>query len=820
MEPIVDWFNMMSYDLHGTWDGTNPYLGPFINSHTNLTEIDLALELMWRNDIDPKKVVMGTGFCGRSFTLADPSCKTPGCSFSGGGNPGRCSASAGSLMFNEITEIIADGAEVAYDEKAGVKMVTWGGNQWVSYDDEETLKAKVDFANELCLGGVMDDPSQCVWGECGANCPSGLVPVEESSGNKNPLGIELGCNQGKRNFCCPAKNPPTCTWKGSPKFCGLLEKNRCTDKEIEVSVSTDGCWTGHKSLCCTKTDSTNILDACKWFGAAPICSAKAFFPSLLGPLGGAFSFQSYGCDDDRKYPKELTKAKQGQGGQQSCSYNGGFKSFCCEDPAPWDKCTWRAGNTAWVQWEKLLVGPVFDLFFDFSTDCKTGCAAGETTVATDGWGCRSGTYSYFCCADPNQPAAPDLPDLNICYGPSHLDMLNSGLEEGGSGDKNVYEEENDFDFQCGTTGTTAMLRRDPSLAALAVPGPDGIFYARNATPDELLLLSNSWNTTITERGVLQRRGERDSVAMLLCGPNNQRSSIWVQNYPKALSILGITRKAWTVAKQGLCAAVGIQGLSTLQKTVDWVTEHVLEKQEFRNALQFMAAGKTATGAALRAGAVPFAQVFGPNGIFQENWPSANYPTLAFTHDWQGNINDFFTGLLGRTADLGLNNRFTDNLQVCDRDFNVYKEYMVAGSDFISRALWNKYSRQERVGILLDVVDMHSYRSQAEVVLAFSKTYANIGTMFADLTRYAATKGITYDFQDAWQQIMPDYLNWQITKVRNTFSTYLAEEVLFWGSAAAQRLYSPLVVADMQALCADLTTNTNSYLTLPVGQMAP
>jgi hypothetical protein len=46
-------------------------------------------------------------------------------------------------------------------------------------------------------------PSQCVWGECGANCPSGLIPVSESSGNKNPLGIELGCTEGKRNFCCP-----------------------------------------------------------------------------------------------------------------------------------------------------------------------------------------------------------------------------------------------------------------------------------------------------------------------------------------------------------------------------------------------------------------------------------------------------------------------------------------------------------------------------------------------------------------------------------------------------------------------------------------
>lgn len=367
----------MSYDLHGTWDGTNPYLGPYINSHSNLTEIDLALELLWRNNIDPKKVVMGMGFYGRSFTLSDPNCKTPGCGFSAGGNPGRCSASAGSLMFSEIREIIATGGtQVAYDKKAAVKMVTWGSNQWVSYDDEETLKAKMDYANSLCLGGVMvwaastddnqgtairalakaagrtdlsvsvlaskakNDPSQCVWGECGADCPSGLLPVASSASNKNPLGIELGCNQGTRHFCCPSKNPPTCTWKGSPKLCGRTAANRCNNNEVEISASTEGCWTGHKSLCCTKTESTSVIDSCKWFGSAPICAGTAFFSSLLGPLGGAFSFTSYGCDDDKSLPKELTKAKQGEGGQQSCSYNGGFKSYCCKDPVPWANCQW------------------------------------------------------------------------------------------------------------------------------------------------------------------------------------------------------------------------------------------------------------------------------------------------------------------------------------------------------------------------------------------------------------------------------------------------------------------------------------------------
>jgi chitinase len=70
----VDWFNLMTYDLHGVWDGTDPYIGAVINAHTNLTEIDQALQLLWRNDIDPSKVNLGLAFYGRS-KLKPPSCR-------------------------------------------------------------------------------------------------------------------------------------------------------------------------------------------------------------------------------------------------------------------------------------------------------------------------------------------------------------------------------------------------------------------------------------------------------------------------------------------------------------------------------------------------------------------------------------------------------------------------------------------------------------------------------------------------------------------------------------------------------------------------
>jgi chitinase len=84
----------MSYDLHGVWDSSNP-IGSIVQGHTNLTEIKMAAELFWRVNIPPSKLSLGFGFYGRAFTLADPSCTSPGCAFSSGARPGVCTGTSG-----------------------------------------------------------------------------------------------------------------------------------------------------------------------------------------------------------------------------------------------------------------------------------------------------------------------------------------------------------------------------------------------------------------------------------------------------------------------------------------------------------------------------------------------------------------------------------------------------------------------------------------------------------------------------------------------------------------------------------------------------
>ncbi|EEQ88507.2 bacteriodes thetaiotaomicron symbiotic chitinase [Blastomyces dermatitidis ER-3] len=162
MSKYVDWFNVMTYDIHGTWDGNNKWTQEVINPHTNLTEISLGLDLLWRNSVPPEKVSLGLAFYGRSFTLADPSCSTPGCPFkrfgdetSGGALPGLCTLNSGTLSDYEIDRVLKEKSpDVFYDQESGVNWITWDNDQWVSYDDGRTLKQKADFGNKLCLAGT------------------------------------------------------------------------------------------------------------------------------------------------------------------------------------------------------------------------------------------------------------------------------------------------------------------------------------------------------------------------------------------------------------------------------------------------------------------------------------------------------------------------------------------------------------------------------------------------------------------------------------------------------------------------------------------
>ncbi|VDC05350.1 unnamed protein product [Peniophora sp. CBMAI 1063] len=307
----ADWVNLMAYDLHGVWDAKDIFIGNIVQAHTNLTEIKDAVTLFQRVGVPLDRIVLGLGYYGRSFQLSDPTCSKPGCSFAGPAPGGPCTASDGTLSFAEIQTILStnpsEGSVTTttpvYDKDAQVKYVVYDTNNWVSYDDAETLKAKVSWAKGAGFGGLMvwsvdqddfnstalsailgqdatqvipkatdinsKDGKTCMQPGCGQTCPSGYIQMSDTTDGKlaDP---KTGCKDNGNPVCCPVDQiPQNCLWRGTAPDCNGV----CHVGEITLATDSWGtgkrCSSGHKVFCCESglTDE-QIKDAtdCAWYG--------------------------------------------------------------------------------------------------------------------------------------------------------------------------------------------------------------------------------------------------------------------------------------------------------------------------------------------------------------------------------------------------------------------------------------------------------------------------------------------------------------------------------------------------------------------------
>ncbi|KAF7316287.1 Chitin-binding type-1 domain-containing protein [Mycena indigotica] len=403
----ADWVNVMTYDLHGTWDGTDPYIGPLVLAHTNLTEIEDTLSLFNNVGVDPNKIVLGIGFYGRSFQLADPSCSSPGCVFVGGAVPGACSANSGTLMFSEIETILAQpGVQATFDAAAAVKYVVWNDVNWVSYDDAQTLAMKLQFANSRCLGGTMiwsvdqDDTSysalkglypdidvnkpslvesgdQCTITGCGQSCPSGWDTLTTLTTNP---GAATSCpSNNPARLCCPSGNAPqNCSWRGGG---GSTCNPQCSVGEITIAtdpVGGDGkptCAQGTKAFCCSTGQNDPTGCHATGCGSTSCASGDAFLTFVRQGTEDNGS-----CEAENSDPNVINK----QPCPEICATNN--KPVCCEASviSAYTNCGW--------------VG-------DLPNCLNSACPAGKVAVFDDIQGdasqsCVGKGKRLYCCNPP------------------------------------------------------------------------------------------------------------------------------------------------------------------------------------------------------------------------------------------------------------------------------------------------------------------------------------------------------------------------------------------------------------------------------------
>ena len=82
MAPHIDFFNMMAYDVYGSWDS-------HAGANTDMQYITNAMKYIYELGVPREKLVLGMAAYGRSMSLKDQNCHENGCEVTGAGLTGE-----------------------------------------------------------------------------------------------------------------------------------------------------------------------------------------------------------------------------------------------------------------------------------------------------------------------------------------------------------------------------------------------------------------------------------------------------------------------------------------------------------------------------------------------------------------------------------------------------------------------------------------------------------------------------------------------------------------------------------------------------------
>ncbi|XP_056017105.1 chitotriosidase-1-like [Ostrea edulis] len=156
----LDFINLMSYDLHGSWEATTGHHSALFGRAGEVgtaayMNVDYAVNYWINLGAPPEKLVLGIGLYGRSFTLASFSNTGVGASAVGAGSPGTYTGEAGLLAYYEVCYNLKYNGWTRQWHSEHKAPYAYHGTQWIGYDDGESINIKIDYIKTKGLGGGM-----------------------------------------------------------------------------------------------------------------------------------------------------------------------------------------------------------------------------------------------------------------------------------------------------------------------------------------------------------------------------------------------------------------------------------------------------------------------------------------------------------------------------------------------------------------------------------------------------------------------------------------------------------------------------------------
>ena len=141
----IDFFNAMTYDMHGSWSSDAGHNSPLFQSPPGDPDGSCSTAIVYlvtTRGIPRQKINLGLPFWGKKYVTSDINE-----SFSG---------DVIDMWYNEITPLIGNGWSYQWDSNAFCPyLVKEDQSKIITFDDQESIRYKCEYATAQNLGGLM-----------------------------------------------------------------------------------------------------------------------------------------------------------------------------------------------------------------------------------------------------------------------------------------------------------------------------------------------------------------------------------------------------------------------------------------------------------------------------------------------------------------------------------------------------------------------------------------------------------------------------------------------------------------------------------------
>lgn len=160
LSAAVNFLTVMTYDYHGAWEDVTGHVSPLYGRPSDKYpqyNTDYTMQLLVMGGAAREKLIMGVPFYGQSFALADTHTNLvgEGTPARGPGNAGEATRQPGMLAYYEICGLIRKQKwQTGRDNTGKSGPYATYRNQWVGFEDPESLTSKAKYVMKSNFGGI------------------------------------------------------------------------------------------------------------------------------------------------------------------------------------------------------------------------------------------------------------------------------------------------------------------------------------------------------------------------------------------------------------------------------------------------------------------------------------------------------------------------------------------------------------------------------------------------------------------------------------------------------------------------------------------